>query len=111
MPYNEALADRIRQSLAGTEGIDEKKMFGGVCFLLHGHMVCGVTKDDLMVRVGPDGHDAALAQPGARPMDFTGRPMKGMLFVGLAGYETDQALADWIARSRAFEGTLPLKKK
>ncbi len=109
MAYNEALVDRVRRSLTGSEGVDERKMFGGLCFMLHGNMILGVAKDDLMARVGPDGHDAALAQPGARPMDFTGRPMRGFVYVGPMGYETDQALADWVARAFAFVGTLPCK--
>ena len=111
MVYNEALADRVRRSLTGSEDVDERKMFGGHCFMLHGNMIFGVANDDLMVRVGPGGHDAALVQPGARPMDFTGRPMRGFVYVGPAGYETDQALAEWVARAFAFVGTLPPKGK
>jgi hypothetical protein len=77
MAYDEKLAQRVRQALSGQDGIVEKKMFGGLAFMLHGNMSVGVEKDRLMVRVGPDRYDEALARPHARPMDFTGRPMKG----------------------------------
>ena len=74
MAYNGELADRIRGSLAGRSGVAERKMFGGIAFMVDGHMCCGVTGDLLMIRVGADGFDDALAQPHSRPMDFTGRP-------------------------------------
>lgn len=79
--------------------------------MLRGNMIFGVANEDLMVRVGPDGHDAAPAQPGARPMDFTGRAMRGFIYVGPGGYETDEALAGWVARSLEFVSTLPPKGK
>jgi TfoX/Sxy family transcriptional regulator of competence genes len=79
MPYNDELADRVRFALRERDGISEKKMFGGICFLIKGKMLAGVTKDDLMVRVGADNHDRLLEEKGARLMDFTGRPMKGYL--------------------------------
>ena len=87
MAYDETLADRVRAVLSGRPGLTEKKMFGGLSFLLHSSMACGIVKDELMVRVGPDGYDEALAQPHARLMDFTGRPMKGMVYVARDGLE------------------------
>ena len=79
MAYDKDLAGRVRTALAEQPVVDEKPMFGGLSFMVRGHMCCGVVKDDLVVRVGADGQGEALAQPGARPMDFTGRPMKSRL--------------------------------
>ena len=110
MAYNEDLALRVQVALSGQDGVVEKRMFGGIAFMLKGNMCVGVTKDDLMVRVGPDGLDAALAQPHARPMDFTGRPMKGFVYVGPAGTEKDDPLNQWVQRGVAFAGTLPAKR-
>lgn len=106
MAYDEELADRVRFALTGREGISEKKMFGGVCFLIRGKMLAGVTKDDLMVRVGPDNHEALLAERGARPMDVTGRPMKGYLYVSAEGLRSDDDLARWVGRGADFAATL-----
>jgi TfoX/Sxy family transcriptional regulator of competence genes len=77
----------------------EKKMFGGLTFMVAGKMACGVVHDDLMVRVGPDGDEAALAEPHTRPMDFTGRPMRGMVYVDPAGLATDADLGHWVDRA------------
>jgi TfoX/Sxy family transcriptional regulator of competence genes len=99
MAYDEALADRIRRMLATRDDVEERRMFGGIAFMVAGRMACGVIHDDLMVRVGPDGHDDALAQPHARPMDFTGRPMRGMVYVAPAGIATDEGLARWVDRA------------
>ena len=79
MAYNAEIADRVLKMMVGREGLTERKMFGGIAFMLNGNMCCGVTNDDLMVRVGADGLEDALDQPHARPMDFTGRPMKGFV--------------------------------
>lgn len=111
MTYDEKLAERIRGVLPPTATIVEKKMFGGVAFLLDGKMFVGVAHSDLMVRVGPDAYEAALARPHVRPMDFTGRPLTGFVFVGPAGARTAKAVADWVQRSMQFVGTLPAKKK
>ena len=102
MSYDETLANRIRRALERRDDVVEKKMFGGLCFMVAGAMCCGLTKADLMVRVGPAQHDDALAQPHARPMDFTGRPMRGMVFVAPEGVRTDAALERWVARALAF---------
>ena len=79
MAFNAEIADGVLKVLEGREGLTERKMFGGIVFMLNGNMCCGVTNDDLMVRVGADGLEDALDQPHARPMDFTGRPMKGFV--------------------------------
>lgn len=108
MAYNEALAQRIRGALAGKDGVSERRMFGGIAFMVNDSMCCGVVKDDLMARVGPDGHDAALARPGARVMDFAHRPMRGMVYVAPLGYEGD-ALDAWVQQCYDFAGSLPPK--
>lgn len=109
MAYDVALADRIRRHLAGLPGVSEKKMFGGLCFLVNGHMVCGPVRDLLIVRVGPTGHADALAQPDARPMTFTGRPMRGFVEVEAAALDDDGVLADWVDRGVAHALSLPSK--
>ena len=109
MAYDEGLAQRIREHLEGRDGVSERKMFGGVAFMLSGNMCCGVVDDELMVRVGPEGYEGALAQPHAREMDFTGRPMRGMVYVGTAGVAEDDDLAGWIGRGETFAGALPPK--
>ena len=110
MAYDEHLAGRVRDLVHAQSGYDEKKMFGGICFLLHGHMACGVVKDDLMVRVGPEDQSDALALPHARPMDFTGKPMKSMIYVAPDGLVSDTDLEAWVRRGLAFTATLPPKK-
>jgi hypothetical protein len=102
MSYDERLAERIRTCLAARTDVVEKKMFGGLCFMVGGAMCCGLTKTDFMVRVGPDRYDEALAEPHARPMDFTGRPLKGMVYVSPQGIRTDAALARWVRRGLEF---------
>jgi TfoX/Sxy family transcriptional regulator of competence genes len=77
MPYDEDLAARVRDSLRGTPGLTERTMFGGIAFMLNGHMFSGVINDDLVLRLGAEGADEALGKPHTRPMDFTGRPMNG----------------------------------
>lgn len=107
MAYDEELATRIRQTLGPRMGLTEKKMFGGLAFLIDGKMFCGIVKDDLMVRVGPDSYEQALTKPHARPMDFTGRPMNGYVFVDSAGLRTGKALGAWIEQGAAFVAKLP----
>ena len=109
MAYNEELAFRVRKAFGDREGLTERKMFGGLGFMLNGNMCCGIVSDDLMVRVGADNHQDALAQPHARPMDFTGRPMKGFVFVGLQGLQDEGALKQWLERGAAFAQSLPKK--
>jgi TfoX/Sxy family transcriptional regulator of competence genes len=96
--------------MADAEGISEQKMFGGLAFLRHGNMVCGVMGAELMLRLGPDLAEAALEEPDTRPMDFTGRPMKSMVIVAPAGFASDEALAGWVERALGFAATLPPKR-
>jgi len=109
MAFDEGLARRMREALAVIPDINEKKMFGGIGFLLNGNMACGVNKDDLIVRVGPEAYDGALAEPHTKDFDMTGRPMKGWVVVRPAGYETDEMLKGWVQRGVDFALTLPPK--
>jgi len=109
MPYDEGVAERIRELFADRHDVEEKKMFGGIAFMLRGHMCVGVVHDVLMARVGPDQYETALKQPHARKMDFTGKPMKGFLYVDPAGFESDDQLQDWISLCESFIKTLPPK--
>ena len=109
MAFDESLAGRIRATLGNRPGLREQKMFGGLTFMLNGNMCCGVLKDDLVVRVGAEAADAALEKVHTRPMDFTGRPLKGMVIVAQAGCETEAALRDWLERAVAFADLLPPK--
>ena len=108
MAYDETLAARVRDVLAGTEGVTERKMFGGLAFMVGGHMACGIVGDELMLRLGPARAERALARPHVRPMDFTGRPMTGMVFVGADGLRY-RALRTWVVQAVEFVGTLPPK--
>jgi TfoX/Sxy family transcriptional regulator of competence genes len=105
MAYDQALEGRIRRAVADREDVTDKKMFGGVAFLLDGKMFCGIVRDDLMVRVGPERHGRALAEPHVRPMDFTGRPMQGYVYVGPAGSKTDKMVQRWVERGLEFVAT------
>ncbi len=109
MPYDEGLAERIRSILEEREDVTEKKMFGGLAFMIDGNMCCGVNKEDLMLRLGKDGANAALKLPHARDMDFTGKPLKGFVYVDADGYAEDEDLANWIQRAAEFAGSLPGK--
>jgi TfoX/Sxy family transcriptional regulator of competence genes len=109
MAYDEGLAQRIRELLDEQVDVTEKKMFGGLAFLLHGHLCCGVVGDRLMVRVGPEAYGEALSLPHAHEMDFTGRPMKGLVFVEAGGIQTDESLRRWTTRGIAYTRSLPPK--
>lgn len=109
MAYDEGLAQRIREALDERSDVAEKKMFGGLAFLVAGNMCVGVVGEDLMVRVGPDVYSDALREPHARKMDFTGRPMKGFLYVAAEGIESDAALGRWVDRGLRFASSLPPK--
>jgi len=102
------LADLMRQALGGRRGIVEKRMFGGICWMLHGNMLCGIAKDCFMFRVGRDLEEEALARPGTRIMDFTGKPMRGFVLVEPDAAE-DAGLADWIAFAVRHVAALPPK--
>jgi TfoX/Sxy family transcriptional regulator of competence genes len=110
MAYDQGLAQRLREALEEQPNVVEKAMFGGLAFLLHGNMCIGIIHDDLMVRVGPEAHAAALARPHARPMDFAKRPMVGYVYVAPEGIESDTALAEWVSRAVRFAETLPPKE-
>ena|SRR6266496_1234273 len=109
MAYDEGLAERIRGILADRPDVSEKKMFGGIAFMVRGHMSVGIVKDDLMVRVGPDMHEHLIRQSHARPMDFTGKPMKGFLYVDSAGLEADADLERWVGHGLQYALSLPAK--
>lgn len=106
MAFDEGLAERVRGALAGVEGVTEKKMFGGLTFMLGGKMCCGVVGERLMVRVGPDAYDDALAEPFAAPMDFTGRPLRGIVYVDGDGFREDETLSRWVGRGVEFVSSL-----
>ena len=110
MAFDEDLAGRTRAALGDVRGVTEIRMFGGLCFTVHGNMAVGVTGDDLMVRLAPEEGEAALARPGARPMDFTGKPMKGFVFVSADVLKTERMLQGWVDRGVAFASSLPPKK-
>lgn len=109
MAYSQSLAERIRQQFVRRKGIVEKKMFGGVGFLLNGNMCVGVWKEFLIVRLGPEQGAAALNEPFVQEFDITGKSMKGWAMVAPEGVERDDQLADWIARAEEFVATLPAK--
>jgi TfoX/Sxy family transcriptional regulator of competence genes len=107
--YDENLAARIRQSLTRNNGIAEKKMFGGIGYLLNGNMLVGVWKNSMIVRLGPDEGIAALKEPHVKEFDITGRPMTGWIMVEPEGVEDDDQVKDWVQRAIKFVGKLPRK--
>jgi len=110
MSYDETFAGRVRRVIGKKRGAVEKKMFGGLAFMLDGRMCCGIIGRDLMVRVGPERYEEALAKPHTRPMDFTGRPLTGFVYVAPAGYASDVALRRWIKWGADFVSALPVKR-
>jgi len=110
MAYDEGLAEQVRQLLASQPLVTERKMFGGLAFMHAGNMFCGMLKDDLMVRVGPQSYEEALAKPHVRPMDFTGRAMKGMVYVGPEGWRSAADLEKWVQVGLEFARSLPPKQ-
>jgi TfoX/Sxy family transcriptional regulator of competence genes len=109
MSFDQGLAQRVREQLAGTSGVTERKMFGGLSFLVGGNLCVGVMGDELMARVGPAATEAALARPGSRLFDMGGRPMKGWVNVRSEVLEADGALAGWVEDALAFVRALPPK--
>lgn len=109
MTYDDRIAQRIRDALRNQPDVDEKRMFGGLTFMVRGNMCCGVVGEELVARVGPEGYDEALRNPYARPMDFTGKPMKGFVYVAPDGFASDLDLQDWIDMAVQFVETLPAK--
>ena len=109
MVYDEKLASRIRQILTTQKGLAEKKMFGGIAFMLNGNMCCGVVKNDLLIRTGAEKYEKALTEPHVRPMDFTRRSLTGFVFVSLEGCRTDEDLKKWLKRAIDVTSSLPAK--
>lgn len=109
MAYDEGLAQRIREVLGDRPGLVEKKMFGGVGFMLHGNMACGVNKEDLIVRVGPENYAESVTRPHTRPFDLTGREMTGWVVVLPEGHESDDDLEGWVRQGVDFALSLPPK--
>ncbi|MFZ1807432.1 MAG: TfoX/Sxy family protein [Cyclobacteriaceae bacterium] len=111
MAYNEKLADRVREKMAVMKKVEEKKMMGGLCFMYKTKMCCGIVKDDLMVRVIESRYEEALSHPYGREMDFTGRPLKGFVFVAPDGFKKEKDLTYWIQMGVEFVDALPPQKK
>ncbi len=109
MAYNEELADRVRDALGARENLTERKMFGGIGFMLSGNMATGVIRDDLIIRLDPEEGERALDEPGVRMFDLTGRPMTGWLLVGPEATASDEGLRAWVDRGAAFAESLPPK--
>jgi len=109
MAYDEQLASRVRSKLGKRPGLFEKKMFGGVAFLINGNMSVGIHRDELVVRIAPDETERALKEPGVRIFDITGKPMKGWLLVGGAGIQDPASLGKWIERGVTYASSLPKK--
>lgn len=111
MAYDETLAEKVRTLLKSKKGFTEKKMFGGICFLLDGNMCGGVLKNELIVRVDPQQYENLKTRPNTREFDFTGRPMKGWIVVTAPGHQAPSDLKAWVDRGVQYAGSLPAKKK
>ncbi|MBI3304431.1 MAG: TfoX/Sxy family protein [Deltaproteobacteria bacterium] len=109
MPYDKSLAERIRKAIKSQRSVTEKEMFGGIGFMVRGNVACGVIGNEMMVRVGPEGHESALKEPDVRPFDMTGKPSKGWVMVRSGGLKKDADLRRWVKRGVAFALTLPPK--
>lgn len=109
MPYDQQLAERVRSKLENKDEISEIKMFGGICFTLRGNMVCGVINRDLVVRLGPEKYEHAVEQSNVRKMDFTGKALKGFIFVNESGTSNDESLGYWVESAIEYVRTLPPK--
>ena len=109
MAYDEGLGQRIRELLSNRRDVSEKRMFGGLAFMVGGNMCVGIVKDELMVRVGPEAYDERVRERHARKMDFTGRPMKGFIYVAPEGFESDAELRRWVGYGLAYASSLRTK--
>ncbi|PWT89227.1 MAG: RNA methyltransferase [Acidobacteria bacterium] len=109
MAFNEELANQVRKQVKGQAGLTEKKMFGGLAFLINGNMSVGIHGDELIVRTDPEQTDAALQEPGVRIFDLTGRPMKGWILVGGKGIQDPKSLKQWIRNGVNYASSLPRK--
>jgi TfoX/Sxy family transcriptional regulator of competence genes len=112
MAFDERLADRVREKIAETHtNIEEKKMFGGLCFMVNNKMCVGVEKDRLMLRVDPENYEALLEQEGCRQMDFTGKPMKGYIYVDAAVLKTKKQIDYWVGLALEYNKIAKASKK
>lgn len=109
MAYDQGIADEVRTAIGDHPGLSEREMFGGIVFMVNGNMAVGVTGEELMVRVGKDAHEEAVAKPGARVFDMGARPMKGWVGVASEGFATEAALEAWVAQGVAYAESLPAK--
>ncbi len=109
MAFDEQLADRVREALAARSDLSEQRMFGGLGFTIDGNMACGVMEDELILRLPPEEAEAALREPDTRPFDFTGRPMKGWIFVGSEAIAGQEALAGWVDAGADYAASMPSK--
>ena len=109
MSYDEGLGERVRDALGDRSDVSEKRMFGGLAFLVRGRMCVGIVKDELMVRVGPEAYGHLVKEPHAREMTFTGRPMTGFLYVASPGFESDADLQRWVGRGVSYACLPPAK--
>jgi len=109
MAYDEGLVYRLREITADQPDMTEKKMFGGLCFLILGNMCLGIVGEELMVRIGPDAYQECLSLPHAREMDFTGKALKGLIYVATDGFDADEDLRAWVKRGVDFASSLPAK--
>lgn len=109
MAYDEELSDRVKTVLKGKRSVTEKKMFGGLCFMVNGNMACGVEKNKLVVRVGPNDYEKFLKQKHVRKMDFTGKPLKGFIYVMPEGLRRSDSLKQWVDRGVQYAKSLPRK--
>ena len=109
MAYDEGVAQRVREAMDAIDNVIEKKMFGGIAFMVNGNMCVGVVKEELMLRVGPDQYEKLLKMPFAKKMDFTGKPMRGFIYLAAEGFAEESDLNIWIKRALDFIMTLPVK--
>jgi TfoX/Sxy family transcriptional regulator of competence genes len=107
--YDEALAEQVRSSLAGEAGVTERKMFGGIAFMVSGNMACGVLGEDLIVRLGDEVGEKALTEDGVRPFDFTGKPMRNIVYVSPEQTSDETSLAQWVDTGAGYAASLPTK--
>lgn len=110
MAYDEGIAQRIRDALGPRTDVEERSMFGGVAFLINGNMSVGVTKESMTIRMAKEGHLQVLTEPHVRPMDFTGRPMKGWVYLDANAVDDEEEFRSWVARGVAYAESLPAKK-
>lgn len=109
MAYDEVLAERVRDTIGERVGLTTRKMFGGIAYMVNGNMACGVLDEVVVVRLGNEGAEEALKEPYMTPMDFTGKPMKSMVYLHAEGYEDDAVLERWVGEGVAFAEGLPAK--